>query len=53
MKIWVYNPITGYWQFGRDATPDTAQQWLAIWQQDRPAGHVVVAKRRPNKKPGV
>lgn len=51
ITLWEYNAVTGYWRHGRECEPDTAARWLEIWQRDRPAGHVVLAKRRPRAAP--
>lgn len=53
MVLWEYNAITGLWRYGRSVTPETAEAWLALWQQSRPAGHVVLARRRPRRMPSL
>lgn len=49
--LWEYNAVTGYWSPGRSCTAETAQGWLECWQKDRPAGHVVLSRRRPSEPP--
>lgn len=52
MKIW--RRITSAldssylsWEYVRDVTSDTADQWLAVYRRDKPADSFVVALKRP------
>jgi len=47
LNLWQYNKITGYWKFVRDLTPDTAAQYLAIFQADEPNETFKIATRKP------
>ena len=51
MKLWKYNPVTGYWIIAREVQSNTAKQWLAVFQKDEPHAHFKLSKNRPNTKP--
>ena len=51
MKLWAYSPITGFWNFIREVTPETAQEWLAVWQKAEPSREFKLSKNRPRRKP--
>jgi len=46
MRLWKYNKITG-WNVARSVTPDTAVEWLKIWQKDEPKETFVISTRKP------
>jgi hypothetical protein len=48
MKLWKYNPITGYWFYVRDVTEENGLTWLGIFQRDEPTAKYKLAKRKPN-----
>jgi hypothetical protein len=41
------NPISGLWKVEREVTPETKEQWLAIFHKDEPNKKFVVSKRKP------
>lgn len=47
IKLWRYNPITGYWDYERDCDDDTADQWLTVFQKDDPEGLFKLSKMKP------
>ena len=47
MKLWKYNPVTGYWVYVRDCDKQTAAQWLAIFQFDEPKAQFKLSARKP------
>lgn len=47
MYLWKYNTTTGIWRAVRDVTPETADQWLAIWQRDEPNAYFKISKNKP------
>lgn len=51
--LWRYNTITGYWVMERSCAPDTANEWLHIFQcQSEGSIHLYkLAKKRPTKAP--
>ena len=51
MNLWRYNPITGCWRMERMCSPDTAQQWLALFQKDEPNVHFALSRFAPRFDP--
>jgi hypothetical protein len=51
IKLWKYNRITGYWVYQRECNPDTADQWLVIFQKAEPEESFILRKNKPTKKP--
>ena len=47
MKLWRYNPITGYWVFVRECADENAEAWLVAFMRDEPDELFRLAKRRP------
>ena len=48
--LWKRDKVTGTWDYVRDVTPETAAQWLAIFQKDEPNETFKVAAKRPSWK---
>lgn len=51
IKLWQYNRITGYWAAVRTVNPETAHEWLTVYQSDDPFGYYQVGKNRPSGTP--
>ncbi len=51
--IYRFNHITGYWQRVRSVSPDNAQDWLRVFQNDEPACVFVLAYRLPTQAPRI
>lgn len=51
MKLWRYNPITGYWRMERVCGPDTAQQWLIQFSKDEPDARFALSRFAPRVNP--
>lgn len=51
LRLWRYDKITGYWKVERTVSPETASQWLAIFQKDQPGETFKVSTSRPNSVP--
>lgn len=51
LRLWRYNQTTGYWNYERSVTPETAEQWLAVFQKDEPTAYFKVSRHKPNGKP--
>jgi hypothetical protein len=47
MRLWKYNKITGFWNVVRTVTPETAVEWLKVWQKDEPKETFVISTRKP------
>jgi len=47
MRLWKYKKITGLWNVVRSVTPDTAVEWLKIWQKNEPKETFVISTRKP------
>jgi len=45
--LWRKNRITGYWVCQRTCLPETAQEWLTIFQKDEPDEMFVLSYRKP------
>jgi len=50
LKLWRLG-IKG-WSAVRSVTPETADQWLAVWQESEPKSEFVIAKKKPRAKKG-
>lgn len=51
MNLWRFNPITGCWRMERACLPDTAHQWLALFQKDEPKAHFALSRFAPRFNP--
>jgi hypothetical protein len=51
MTLWKFNPITGFWRAERACEPETAQQWLELFQKDAPQDHFVLSRLTPRFDP--
>ena len=51
MNLWRYNPITGCWRIERMCKPDTAQQWLEMFQKDEPGAYFALSRFSPRFDP--
>lgn len=51
MKLWSYNPITGYWKFERGCESGTGGQWLVHFQKAEPNTAFKLSKIKPTGKP--
>jgi hypothetical protein len=51
MFLWMHNTQTGVWDQQRDVTPETKDQWMQIFQKDKPHARFVVSERRPKAVP--
>jgi len=51
LRLWGLNKITGIWEVLRSVTPETADQWLAIWKADQATvekyDNIQVSKNKP------
>jgi hypothetical protein len=47
IKLWRYNTTTGIWVLQRLCNPETAAQWLAIFQKDMPSAQFKLSKNKP------
>lgn len=50
LKIWSlrFTPAQGnHWSYERDATPETVQQWLAVFRADEPNVTFIATARKP------
>lgn len=51
--LWKYNKAIGVWDYARGVSPETAPEWLRIYQRDEPDEHFVVSDRKPTRKPSA
>lgn len=51
MNLWRFNPITGFWRIERTCAPETADQWLALFQTDEPNAHFKLSRFSPRNNP--
>jgi len=51
LGLWKYNRVTGYWDHQRGCAPETAQQWLEVFQRDEPQESFKLSRKRPSNKP--
>lgn len=51
LSLWQYNEITGIWNHMRSVHPDTAENWLKIFQKDNPRAAFRISKYQPKKMP--
>jgi hypothetical protein len=51
IKLWKYNRTTGIWAVQRICDPETANQWLKVFQDDAPHEAFILGKRQPKGKP--
>ena len=49
LHLWAYRHPKG-WVKERDVTPDTADQWLAVWQKQEPDVKFTVAAKEPKSE---
>jgi hypothetical protein len=47
LHLWRKSRTSGLWRIARDVTPETAEQWLAIFRRDEPEETFVVSARKP------
>ena len=47
MKLWRYNPVTGYWVLVRIVSDETAAAWLATFQADEPTVQFKLSRTKP------
>ncbi len=47
MKLWKLNETTGYWDYQRNVTPETADEWRRRFQIDEPTATFRVSKAKP------
>lgn len=50
MKLWSYRPRPSggwHWVYERDVTPETAEQWLKVFQADMPNVVFRIQKTKP------
>ena len=50
-SLWRYNQVTGYWTHERSCLPETAEQWLAVFQKDEPDAYFKISKHKPKGRP--
>jgi len=46
-KLWRFNPITGYWVYEREVLPETANDWLKLYQTDEPNVQFKISTNKP------
>ena len=52
MKLWRYDPITGYWKHERTISIlADAQKWLKLFQLDSPGAHFKLSTQKPRSDP--
>jgi len=51
LGLWRYNKRTGYWDRVRSVSPETKDEWLAIWKKDEPESEFKVSQNRPSNPP--
>ena len=49
MKLWRYNPVTGYWILVRIVSDETAAAWLATFQADEPTVQFKLSRTKPRR----
>ena len=49
--LYKFNKRSGYWDRKRSVTPETKDQWLAIFKKDEPEEHFITSKNRPKHNP--
>lgn len=49
--LWRYNAITGEWKLERTCAPETAEEWLKIFQKDEPEASFKLSRKKPSGKP--
>lgn len=47
LRLWKLNERTGYWDYQRSVTPETADEWRRIFQIDEPKATFVISKNKP------
>jgi hypothetical protein len=47
LRLWKLNEVTGYWDYQRTVTPETADEWRRIFQNDEPKATFAVSKNKP------
>jgi alpha-L-arabinofuranosidase len=47
LRLWKLNERTGYWDYQRNVTTETADEWRRIFQIDEPTATFVVSKNKP------
>lgn len=47
MKLWKLNETTGYWDYQRNVTPETADEWRRRFQIDEPTATFRISKTKP------
>ena len=50
IRLWKYNRVTGLWDYQRTVTPETADQWLAIFTRNAPRETFVLSRKMPGKR---
>ncbi len=53
MKLWELNFSSAWgwrWEYQRDVTPETSEQWLQVFQKDQPLTQFKLSKNRPRSK---
>ena len=51
IKIWKYDPITGYWKYVRDCYRERKDDWLKILRGDEPGIVFRAVNVRPKTAP--
>jgi hypothetical protein len=51
ITLWRFNKITGFWLSERICEQATAEEWLEIFQKDKPNEIFVLSLFRPKKAP--
>jgi hypothetical protein len=51
IKLWRYNPITGYWIAVRSCAVDQASEWLSVYSKDDQLGVYLLSKSKPKHRP--
>ena len=49
--LWKYNRRSGLWDFQRTCAPETARQWLQVFQNDEPKETFKLAANMPKGRP--
>ncbi len=47
LGLWKANKRTGYWEHQREVTPETKDQWLAVWKKAEPDETFKISKNKP------
>lgn len=47
LVLWRYDKVIGTWKYERSVEPDTAEQWLGVFQRDEPDAVFKISKNQP------